>query len=370
MDFSNLVYACAFNRIFGYNAVKARALADMFPVLSELFELDKDSLEALFGQNSEYVTMLKDRSILQGAAQEVEWAASRKIRIMCITDPDYPARLKECEDAPVVLFYRGNASLDPVRCISIVGTRKVTTYGMKMCRRIVEAFATLRDKPLIVSGLALGVDICAHRAALNCGLETVGVMATGLDTIYPSTHRSDAVRMIAQGGLITDFWRSAAPSKINFLRRNRIIAGLCDALILIESDTEGGGMVTARMADSYSRTLFALPGRADDQYSKGCNALIAEKCAEILKDEWSVLTVMGWGRRRGTAASSAEQGDIFESDSDVKRNILLALSRENGVDADVLVRSVGSGEGIVPALTALELEDRIERASDGKYYLK
>jgi len=367
MEYSDLVYACALNRIFNYNCVLARRMVERFPSPGALFSMGRSSLEDILGKGSRYIGALTDGGVLEEAFSEVEWSLSRNVRILYLTDDSYPRRLRECEDAPIVLFYKGTADLNHKRVVSIVGTRRPDGYGEDICREIVRSFSTLDLKPLIVSGLAYGIDICAHREALDSGLETVGVMATGINDVYPKMHRADAVRMCRQGGVLTDFWRGAAPNKVNFLRRNRIIAGMCDAVILVESDRAGGGVVTSRMASSYSREVLAVPGRLSDRMAQGCISLIKERVAEIVSTVRGVSDYLGWSDRRMAVAEPV----LFEYDDSVKRNILVTLSSVSSMDTDMVLQRTGCDyQEVMSALTELELEGRIAAVSPGVYRLR
>lgn len=367
MEYSDLVYVCAINRIFNYHCRQAKETLEKFPSPGVLFSSGRKSLEDIFGPSSPYPPLFLDRRILDDSEREVSWAASKGVRILCYNEKEYPRRLKECEDSPILLFLAGNADLNAERIVSIVGTRKITSYGQSVCRQILKELSCLDVKPLIVSGLAYGVDICAHREALSLGLDTVGVMATGINEIYPSAHRADAAAMCAQGGILTEFWRGAPPNRYNFLRRNRIIAGLCDAIVLVESDKEGGGVVTSRMAFSYSRDVLAVPGRITDRWSSGCNALIGQKVAEAVTSPEGVLSCLGW-KKRGNAPSVSSEPELFPSDSSVKRNIIVALSQGNPMDRDEIVEAAGADcQLVMRELTELEMEGRIYCDINGRY---
>ena len=216
------------------------------------------------------------------AEVELEYDLRYGIEPLTMNDERYPSRLRECDDAPLMLFYKGNANLNQQRVINIVGTRHCTPYGEDLIRRFVTELKQLCPQVLIVSGLAYGVDINAHRQALDKGYETVGVLAHGLDDLYPNRHKETAQRMIEQGGLLTEFLTQTNADKINFVRRNRIVAGMSDACILIESAAHGGGLITCQISQSYNRDVFAFPGRIGDAYSEGCNNLIRSNGATLL----------------------------------------------------------------------------------------
>ena len=258
MEYDETVYACAINRIFNYNCRDARLITERLASPSALFSLPERELRELLRGNSRYIDAVLSRDCLRDAQEEVLWAREKDVRIIYIRDREYPRRLRECPDAPTVLFYKGCADLNPSRAVAIVGTRKATGYGITQCRRIIEHLAALKDKPLIISGLAYGIDITAHLAAMDCGLMTAAVLPTGMDSIYPTPHRQHAVRITRHGGLVTDFPKGATPMAVTFLRRNRIIAGMADAVLLIESAEKGGGLITAGMAlSSMVRIAFS-----------------------------------------------------------------------------------------------------------------
>ena len=216
---------------------------------------------------------------LKRAEVEMEFDSKHDILPLCLIDPRYPQRLKDCPDAPLVLFYKGNADLNQKRIINLVGTRHCTLYGKDLIRKFISNLKYICPKVLIVSGLAYGVDINAHQQALENNYETVGVLAHGLDTLYPRQHITTSKKMVNQGGLLTEFLTQTNADKINFVRRNRIVAGMSDATILVESAAKGGGLITTEIAQSYGRDVFAFPGRIGDEYSTGCNNLIRDNGA-------------------------------------------------------------------------------------------
>lgn len=369
MERSELVYACALNEIFSYNCAKALDLISLFPSLEDIFRLAKGELDDILGKESYYTDKILSEETLRKCEEEIEWAAKHGIRILYYSDREYPKRLKECRDAPLVLYTKGNTDLNCKRVISIVGTRKISPYGEAACRQIVENFSELEEKPLIISGLAFGVDICAHRKAMECGMETVAVIPTGLDQIYPREHREDAIRMIHNGGILTDRSRGNPPHRINFIRRNRIIAGLCDACILIESDIKGGGMITAQMAEAYDRELFALPGRISDKYSQGCNYLILENKAGIIYSPMTVINALGW-KDYPKKGGNSKKMTILDNDSAIKQKILLLLADYSVIDIDTIIQTCGGDiSSSLAAITELESEGRITQDLTGRYHI-
>lgn len=230
---------------------------------------------------------------LDFAEKEIEFITRYKIRTLFYTDKDYPARLKECIDGPMMLYYKGSADLNHSHIISVVGTRRATHYGKDICEKLIEGLKS--TNVLVISGLAYGIDTCAHKTALEKGLNSVAVLAHGLDRIYPQQNKSLAERMLHQGGLLTDFPSGTNPDRENFPSRNRIIAGLSDATIVIEASMKGGALITAEIANSYNRDVFSVPGNVGNYYSEGCNFLIKTNRAALLQSAEDVKYIMGWG---------------------------------------------------------------------------
>ena len=276
---------CALNRIFGFEPKVGHALISHLGNAADIFRMKENEVTSILGPWSKYRGKVSGRA-LEEAADEIQKLAGKGISFLGCTEEEYPELLKECEDAPLGLYIRSRTPagelFSPARKIAVVGTRDISQYGQEWCSRIVRQMGYASEKPLIVSGLALGTDICAHRNALESGLPTIAVMATGPETVYPYRNREIAERMATAEGcaLITDYPPGTAPLAVHFLRRNRIIAGLSDTTLLIESRAKGGGMMTSRLAFSYNREVYALPGRIDDARSQGCNLLIKSKVAE------------------------------------------------------------------------------------------
>ncbi len=307
---------CALNRIFGFDPKTAHALISHIGSASDIFRLPEKEVDHLLGPWSKFKGRINRKSFDE-AAEEIEKLRTNGISFLGYTEYGYPGLLAECEDAPIGLYIRSitpaEQLFNPGRRIAVVGTRDISPYGQEWCSRIVEGIASSAERPAVISGLALGTDICAHRKALASGLPTIAVMATGPDTVYPYRHRESAERMAATEGcaLITDYPPGTAPLAIHFLRRNRIIAGLSDATLLIESRKKGGGMMTARLAFSYNRDVYALPGRVDDQRSQGCNLLIKEKIAEAIDSTEGLMDSLGLRSGKTVPRMSAE--DILNS---------------------------------------------------------
>jgi DNA processing protein len=237
--------------------------------------------------------IVNQRQVLQRAEEEIEFIVKNNIQCYYFTDKNFPFRLKECPDAPLVLYAKCSQDLNDARFLSIVGTRKATDYGKDICKNFIHELSAVPNL-VIVSGLAYGIDIYAHKAAIEEGIPTIGVIAHGLDRIYPGSHRSTAVRMLQQGGLITEYISKTNPDRQNFVQRNRIIAGLSDAVVVVESAAKGGALITADLANDYNRDVFAFPGRIHDEWSAGCNSLIKTNRASLIDSTNDFLKTMGW----------------------------------------------------------------------------
>lgn len=346
---------CALNRIFGFEPKIALALINHFGSATEVFNLSPEELDLLLGPYSKYRGCISP-GMLDDSYKELESLRQQGINFIGWTETGYPTLLKECEDPPVGLYIRGVSSPDELwgnrRMISIIGTRDLSPYGKEWCERLICSLAEApeKDRPVIVSGLALGVDICAHSAALKNGLPTIGVMATGPDDIYPSRHRGVAETICRTSGsaLITDYPPQTAPLAVHFLRRNRIIAGLSEATVLVESKIKGGGMMTARLADSYNRMVFALPGRVDDTRSQGCNHLIRSRVAIPIISIQDFLKELGVKCNRNSCRTndtenldSLYRGSISEDKIVQMGHILLAIRKERGITVEDIANQTG-----------------------------
>ncbi len=293
-----LLYRIAFSHFKTLRPTLAQAILDRCDTEQNFFSLSDSALSAMMGFRNKLFSESSRSEALAAARKEARFVLDNSIRPYYFRDADYPTRLLQCEDAPLMLYGLGDCDLSASKVISIVGTRHATSYGIDFIDKFVSDLAVqLPDKPVIVSGLAYGIDIAAHRAALKAGLPTAAVLAHGLNMIYPGAHRATAAEIARSGGiLLTDYPSSTSIHKGNFLARNRIVAGLCDALIVVESAEKGGALVTARIASGYSRDVFALPGRISDKYSIGCNNLIADQLAGLITSASDFIDRMGWPR--------------------------------------------------------------------------
>ena len=268
---------------------------------------------------------------LKVADAEMEYNLRNGIRALSLADDNYPQRLKNCDDAPLVLFYKGTANLNRARVINIVGTRHCTAYGQDLIRRFVSELKSLCPEVLIVSGLAYGVDINAHRQALANRLDTVGVLAHGLDYLYPTRHKQTADEMLTQGGLLTEFLTNTNADKLNFVRRNRIVAGISDACVLVESAAHGGGLITTSIARDYNRDVFAFPGPVGAPYSEGCNNLIRDHKGQLVSSAADFVHALGWEtdlKRMQTTRQGIER-QLFPQLSNEEQAVVQALEKQN-----------------------------------------
>jgi DNA processing protein len=261
---------------------------------------------------------------------------NRNIRPVFYLDKDYPARLKNCDDSPIMLFFKGDVDMNPRRMLSVVGTRHITTYGKEATERIIRDLKEY--DPVIVSGLAYGVDIQAHKCALRYGLPTIGVVAHGLDKMYPSANAATAEKMLLNGGLLTEYISGTKPDRDNFPARNRIVAGLCDAVVVIESADRGGALITADIANSYNREVFALPGRTGDLYSHGCNMLIKQNKAVLFESAADIADVLNWNQK--TKPEKRTQMFLFEDHSPEEKTILVSLQNSDSMTLDDIALNV------------------------------
>lgn len=315
------VALCALNRIFGYHPRLALELIAHCGSAREVFSGGPKEVPG----HPELASQLVPEA-LDWACAELSRTEAGGFRFLGLHDEDYPVALKECPDPPLGLYLNGSSSATEIfglrPMIAVVGTRDLSPYGKTWCRKLVEGLAASRVQPCIVSGLALGTDGVAHQTALSCGLPTVGVMATGIERVYPWQHEKLAMEIVQTpgSGLITDYPIGSSPVALNFMRRNRIIAGLVLAVIVVESKTKGGSLMTARYAVEYGRDVYALPGRADDVRSAGCNSLIRTQMAEIITTAEDLAARLGLGApARGAGASWRHSAPVSQEGDGLAR---------------------------------------------------
>ncbi len=329
MNTQEIISSIALTKLNGLSLLNARTLLDSLGSASEVFAHRKDIVGVIPDASKRLVAAFDHTDeALRLAEEEMKFVEQKRLRVLTLNDVDYPQRLRECEDAPLVLYYCGSANLNSQRVISIVGTRKCSEYGREVCNNFIADLKRYYPDTLIVSGLAYGIDVCAHRAALDNGMSTIGVLAHGLDTIYPSMHRQIAADMVhRQGGLLTEYGVHTTPEKGNFVRRNRIVAGMCDACIVVESSERGGSLITAELAMEYNRDVFAFPGRVYDEYSRGCNNLIRRQQATLLTCAADLLDAMGWDNPlKKDSKRKVVQQELFPDLTDEERALVNTLN--------------------------------------------
>jgi DNA processing protein len=298
MKEEELQYALALQRAYGIGDVNAKKLIALCGSPKNVFKEAGSTLKKIKGIGAVKWKELRSTEHVKAAEIEMKHLQQNNVKPLYYQNSEYPALLKNCVDSPILLFQDGNFCTNNQKTISIVGTRKMTSYGREFCKKLIEELKEY--KPLIVSGFAYGVDVCAHLEALKNNLTTVGVLAHGFGEIYPKAHKKYMAQMYERGGFLTEFWYEDAPFRENFLKRNRIIAGISEATLVVESADKGGALVTAEIANSYSKDVFAVPGRNTDRYSKGCNALIRDCKAALVTSADDIVQTLGWEKLEKT----------------------------------------------------------------------
>lgn len=292
----NKLHQIALSKIKGVGPKTARSLLTHCGSVDAIFHASKEELLRIPNIGHVTVESILSKSYMSLAEEELKFVEKHNIEVLSVTDDSYPKRLRQCADAPLVLYFKGNTNLNPQYAVSIVGTRNATSYGKGICDDLVTELAELGVQ--VISGLAYGIDVQAHRMALKHNLSTIGVLGHGLDTIYPAPHREVASKMLENGGLLTEFPSQTKPDRMNFPARNRIIAGLSDVTIVIEAAKKGGALITAEIANSYNRDVCAFPGAIDQEYSEGCNYLIKTHRAHLIRNAADLLYLLGWERSK------------------------------------------------------------------------
>ena len=368
-----IFYTMALTRLTNFNYQQALKLYKTVGSAQLLFEHRNEIGDIIKDASPRLMEALKDwNEPMRRAEAEIRFMEEHRIRALTLTSEDYPQRLTECPDAPIIIYYTGNADLNQTRIISIIGTRRMTTYGEDLIRRFVRDLRQYCPEVLIVSGLAYGVDICAHRQALENGYPTVGVLAHGLDQIYPYRHRDTAAQMLNHGGLLTEFMTQTNADKPNFVRRNRIVAGIADATILIESGARGGGLITAEIAQSYARAVFAFPGNVGQPYSEGCNNLIRDNGAGLISNAEDFVKAMGWldETRRQQAFADGIERNLFPDLSPEEDQVVSLLQQTNDLQLNIITVKTGIPIGRLTALLfQLEMKGVVKPLAGGIYHL-
>ena len=359
------LYRIGLTFIPGIGDVLAKNLVAYCGSPEAVFTEKRSKLQKIPGIGRVLSEIVSNSNVLKRAEEELRFIESNKVTPLFYTDDGYPKRLKNCNDSPVVLYYKGTSDLNPARILSIVGTRNISRYGRKVCESLIRDLAA--HDVLVVSGLAYGVDICTHKACIDLDVPTIGVLAHGLDRIYPSTHKGTADTMLCNGGLLTDFPHQTNPDKENFPKRNRIVAGMADATIVIESGVKGGSLITADIANSYNRDVFAFPGRADDQWSEGCNKLIKANKAGLVESAEDILFLMGWLELKRKEKKPVQK-EIFLNLGPDEEKLVNVLKEKETAHIDELCFKAGFSMSKVSALL-LSLEfSGVIRSLPGKMY--
>lgn len=363
-------YAIALSRMTGFNAAMALQLYRTMGCAQAVYEHRNDIGDAVADTTPRLREAMKNwDEALQRAAAEMDFIAKGGIKVLTLQDADYPQRLRDCPDAPIVLYYKGEADLNQRYVVDMVGTRHCTSYGQDLVRRFIADLRQQCPQVLIVSGLAYGIDICAHRTALEQGYETVGVLAHGLDQIYPYRHRDDAVRMLRQGGLLTEYVSQTEALPNNFRQRNRIVAGISDATVLVESAIKGGGLITCRIAQEYGRDVFAFPGSVGMPYSEGCNRMIRNNTAALITSAADFLEAVGWQTVGGNQPQTVER-QLFPDLTPEEQLVVTLLQQTNDLQLNVISVKTGLPIGQLTALLfQMEMKGVIKSLAGGTYHL-
>jgi len=348
----------------GIGPISAKRILSVAGSAKSLFSSLPKFIPQLSFLNKKTISALQTPDLLTQAKKEHTFITKHKVQCISFLDENYPTRLKHCDDGPILLYKKGPTSLNPQQALSIVGTRKATRRGVLTVERLVDELVQLGHTPCIISGLAYGIDIAAHKAALNNQLPTIAILGHGLHTIYPASHKSDAREIARKGALITDFASSVAFDRNNFLRRNRIIAGMADATLVIESAQTGGALITATMANGYNRDVFAVPGHPDDLQSKGCNHLIKSLFAQMVETGKDIADALQWN----TNDKIPKQTNLFETLSKEENNIAVLLKQYPQLAIDEIAHQTQMPMNLL-ASSLLELEFKgIVVALPGKIY--
>ncbi len=333
----SLKHKIALGLIPGVGDINARKLVSHLGSVEAVFSEPYRNLIKIPGIGTSLARYISDRSYIKVAEAEAEYVTKNNIKTYFYLENDYPFRLKQCDDSPVVFYFRGNCSLNSAKILSVVGTRSATQRGKELCDKIIGGLASAHQDLIIVSGLAYGIDIASHKAAISGNIPTIGVLGHGFKTIYPSVHRQTAETMLKNGGLLTDFISDTLPERNNFIRRNRIIAGLSDAVLIVESGLKGGALITADIAGSYNRDVFAVPGRPDDQWSAGCNAMIKNNKAALVESAEDIEYLMGW---KSEKSKPVIQKTLFPDLDESEQKIYEFISGEGEAVIDQICRAL------------------------------
>ncbi len=360
-----LLYRIALTQIPLIGAVTAKNLLSYCGSAEAVFRASRAQLMKVPGVGAQLADRISRYGSIEAAEREWAYIEQHDIRVLCHTDHDYPRRLRQLHDGPFLLYYKGNADLNAARIVAIVGTRKPTPYGQNFCAQLVADLAAY--DVLVVSGLAYGIDVVAHRKCLEVGIPTVGVLAHGLDRIYPPAHQSVAQKMVHYGGLLSEYPSGTRPERERFPIRNRIVAGMADAVVVVETARRGGSLITAQLAEGYNRDVFAVPGRIDDKHAQGCNYLIKTHRAALIESATDIAYIMNWQER---STHEGIQRQLFVSLSEEEQRVLAQLDTHAPLPVDVLSWRLNlSGSQLAALLLELEFKGLI-RTLPGKRYVR
>src|SRR5690554_7278651 len=336
-----------------------------------IFKGDIAQLSSIPGISRRLISEIRSPEVLRNAEKELNFIEKNKINFHFFTDNTYPQRLTNCIDAPIVLYSRGKVDFNCEKVISIVGTRNSTKYGQNFCNEVIKEISIKIPTLQIVSGLAYDVDICAHRADIKNNMSTVAVLAHGLDRIYPRLHRQTAIEMMENGALLTEFPSETNPDKHNFVKRNRIVAGMSDAVVVIESAQKGGSLITADIANSYFREVFALPGRVGDRMSDGCNRLVADNKALLLQSTEKFIAHMGWAEPRTDMKEEPRQRELFPGLTEEEQRVADALTRSGAMQVNTMAIELNTPvPELFMLLMELEIKELVHALPGGMYALR
>lgn len=358
-----LKYQIGITLIEGVGDVVAKKLIAYCGSVEAVFKEKKAALLKVPGIGGNVANAICSQKVIERAEEEIRFIETHSLSPLFYLDKEYPKRLKYCNDGPIMLYARGNMNLNQQKVISIVGTRKATEYGKEICNELVKDLSC--HDVVIVSGLAYGIDICAHKAALKNNMETIAVVAHGHDRVYPYVHKPVLNSMYDKGGMVTEFISKTNPDRENFPKRNRIIAGLADATIVIESTRKGGALITAEIANSYNRDVFAVPGKLEDDSSKGCNWLIKVNKAALIESVKDVEYIMGW-QNNETRKKSAQKKMFVDLTLEQEKIIDLLEVGALGIDS-ISLESQMSTSKVASTLTTLEFTGLV-KCLPGKVY--
>lgn len=364
---TDLLYQIALTLVPNIGPVQAKILMENFGDAASIFKATEDRLKTIEGIGAIRAHSIKSFIDFKEAENEISFIEKYKITPLFLTDKNYPQRLLNCYDSPTLLYYKGEADLNASKIVAVVGTRNHTEYGKQFTERLIEE---LTDQHiLVISGLAFGIDAIAHKTSLKNNLSTVGVLAHGLDQVYPSQHASLAKDMVKKsGGLLTEFKSKTQPDKHNFPIRNRIVAGMSDAIIVVETGIKGGSMITAELANGYNKDVFAVPGKVTDAKSSGCNHLIKNNKAVLLTEAKELIELMNWEESANSKKGKKRQREIFIELNGNEKIIVDILKEKDTVHIDELnFKSSLSSSAVAAAILNLELQNVVV-SLPGKIY--